>query len=219
AGAEVDQGTTLSVVISRGPELVEVPNVLGLTLEAARNKLEGAGLKIKATEREFHETVPLGHVIDQNPKPGNLFEVGEGVELIVSRGPPLVQVPDVVGRAVGDAGDLLRAADLDVRVEFDFSGDVERDHVISQTPVAGEKVETGTLVTIVVSKGPREFPMPDVIGMTRDAAVVRLEEMGLDVRLVQLPGSSGNEVVGQEPDPGTTVEQGQQVTIYIGGQE
>jgi serine/threonine-protein kinase len=78
-------------------------------------------------------------------------------------------------------------------------------------------VPKGSDVTLVVSKGPETFPMPDVIGMTAGAARDRLEGLGLKVREVQVPGSIGNEVVGQEPDSGTTVEQGEEVTIFVGG--
>ncbi|MGH2739601.1 MAG: Stk1 family PASTA domain-containing Ser/Thr kinase [Actinomycetota bacterium] len=216
-GASVDRGSTLAVIISKGPELVEVPDLVGEALAAARRALEDVGLEVGTIERVFDPEVPLGRVIDQNPRFGNTLETGKGVDVTISRGPPQVRVPNVVGRSVGDAEDLLRTAGLGVRVTEEFSGEVARGNVISQSPAPNERIDENTVVTIVVSKGPREFPMPDVVGDTQQTAEAELRALGLDVRVVQLPGSSGNHVVGQDPEPGTTVRSGQEVTIYIGG--
>ena len=67
------------------------------------------------------------------------------------------------------------------------------------------------------SLGPRTFPMPTVVGSGRDQAVEELEALGLDVEVVVLPATTGNVVVGQQPTPGETVQEGQQVTIYVLG--
>lgn len=216
AGGEVERGTELRVVLSRGPQLVEVPDVQGKTIQAARRELERAGL-VPDVERQYHEEVPEGRVIDQNPRAGNTMEVGQDVALVVSRGKPPVEVPDVVGRGREEATAVLQGAGLRVEVAERYSDDVARGRVVRQQPVAGTTVRRGDAVRIVVSLGPRRFPMPDVIGMARAPAVSRLEGRGLRVRVVELPGSSGNTVVGQSPAQGETVESGQQVTIYVGG--
>ncbi len=86
--------------------------------------------------------------------------------------------------------------------------------VISQDPAGGTAVHRGAEVTIAVSKGPKEFPMPDVKGTSDDAATSRLEGMRLEVNVVTIPGTDGDQVVGQQPAPGKTVKQGQEVTLY-----
>jgi eukaryotic-like serine/threonine-protein kinase len=215
-GAEVDEDSRLSVVISRGPQLVEIPNVRGQPEERARERLRGLGLVVKV-ERVYHDTVPKFDVIDQNPRGGTTIEVGKTVTLVVSRGKPPVEVPSVVGLGEDEAGALITGAGLGLRVIEEFSDDVPRGRVIRQSPPGDSTVRKGDTVTIVVSKGPRTFPMPDVVGMTENEAVATLRGLGLEVRVVDLPGSSGDRVVGQQPKAGTTVESGQQVTIYVGG--
>jgi serine/threonine-protein kinase len=216
SGEEVDQGSRVSVVISRGPQLVEVPNVRGQTEEQARAALRELGLDVKE-ERQYHDKVPQGEVIDQNPRGGTTIAVTKPVTLVISRGKPPVEVPDLVGRTEEEAGALVTGAGLGLRVVPEFSDTVPRGRVIRQDPDPHVTVRKGDTVTIVVSEGPRTFPMPNVLGMSRDAAVARLQSIGLVPRVVDLPGSTGDTVVGQRPRPDTTVESGEEVTIYIGG--
>jgi beta-lactam-binding protein with PASTA domain len=89
--------------------------------------------------------------------------------------------------------------------------------VIRQKPGPGKIITQDSTVTIIVSKGPQQFPMPSVLGKPSDAARAELQGLDLVVREIQVPGSSGSTVVGQQPDPGGIVESGQEVTIYIGG--
>ncbi len=86
--------------------------------------------------------------------------------------------------------------------------------MISQDPPRGTELQPGNTVAIVVSLGPPEFPMPNVVGMSRDAAVQRLTDLGLlvDVVLVRAPGST---VVFQKPVVGATVHAGDVVRIYV----
>ena len=216
-GTELEEGSALPVVVSLGPEFVPVPEVTGMTLSRARSEIEAARLEVGKVERAYHDTVPAGRVIDQNPQDGTQLEVGQRVQLTVSRGEEPVVVPGVVGLSEDEAASIIRGADLGVSVIEEFSADVPRGDVIRQDPAAESEVRRGTTVTIVVSKGPQRFPMPDVVGMSKAAATARLEGLGLTVRPVALPGSSGNTVVGQNPEPDRTVEQGQEVTIYVGG--
>ncbi|MGH2724160.1 MAG: Stk1 family PASTA domain-containing Ser/Thr kinase [Actinomycetota bacterium] len=213
-GSEVDQGISLEVVVSKGPELVPVPDVTGFAERRARRVIEKARLEVGEVDRVFHDTVPEGRVILQIPRPDTELEVGEPVDLTVSRGPQPVTVPGVVGFTEEQAADLILGAGLEVNVTEEFSAEVPRGRVISQDPAADAKVPPGSSVTIVVSKGPREFPMPNVRGMSTEAATAKLDGLGLAVRVVVIPNTSGEIVVSQRPDAGATVEQGQKVTIY-----
>ena len=97
-----------------------------------------------------------------------------------------------------------------------FSTTVPKDDVISTDPQAGATAPKGSKVTMVVSKGPKTFAMPNVVGMTKEEAVSFLENMGLVVKVYQLPLTDPpNTVVLQDPDAGATVKQGQTVTIYV----
>jgi eukaryotic-like serine/threonine-protein kinase len=214
AGSEAEQGSVLSVVVSKGPELVDVPPVSGLPVQRAREAIREVRLKVGQVRKVYDNQVPKGVVIEQNPATGQL-EVHEPVDLTVSRGKEPVDVPDVVGLSEGEAGSLLTGADLQVSVTEEFSGTVPEGDVISQIPDGDQVVPVGTTVTIVVSKGPRKFPMPDVTPLNEAQAVAKLEGLGLKVDVVQLPHTTGDNVVAQEPADGTTVKQGQTVTIYV----
>jgi beta-lactam-binding protein with PASTA domain len=213
-GAEVDEGSKLSVVLSRGPQLVELPNVRGQPEDDARETLDSMGLVV-TVERAYHDQVPRGDVIDQNPRAGTTIEVGKTVTLVVSRGKPPVEVPNVVRLGEEEASALITGRGLGLRVTEAFSGEVPRGHVIRQNPEGGTTVREGDTVHIVLSRGPRTFPMPNVVGMSRDEAVARLEALGLAVREIQLPGTSGDRVVYTKPKAGTTVQSGQEVRIYL----
>jgi serine/threonine protein kinase/beta-lactam-binding protein with PASTA domain len=215
SGREVEEGSVLSVVVSKGPEFIDVPSVVGLPLGRAREEIQDARLTVGNVEKVFDNEVPKGEVIEQNPAGGQL-EVDEAVDLTVSQGREPVDVPPVEGLPEGEAGSILTGADLRVSVDEDHSATVEEGNVISQSPQAGTVLRVGDTVTIVISLGPRRFPMPDVVGMTEAQATDRLEGLNLRVDAIDLP-SGGNSVVGQRPEPGTTIEEGDKVTIFIGG--
>jgi eukaryotic-like serine/threonine-protein kinase len=212
--SEAEEGDRLSVILSLGPEFAQVPKVTGEEREAAETALSEAGFDVQV-ERIYHDTVPAGRVIEQTPEAGTSHEVGRPVRITVSRGRTPVNVPEVGGLSESEATAILQAANLSVRVIEEFSTEVPRDQVISQQPPAEATVREGGTVTIVVSKGPRRFPMPNVVGADTASAQAQLQGVGLEVRVVTVPNSPGQQVVSQQPDAGTTVEQGQQVTIYV----
>jgi beta-lactam-binding protein with PASTA domain len=215
-GSEAEEGSAIRVVLSRGPDLRPVPEVAGLGEDAAVRQLEDAGFRPRIL-REYHETIPEGRVIEQSPDPGNEVEAGKQVRITVSRGKAPVQMPGVTGLSEAEASAILSGAGLGVEVTQEFSGEVPRGVVISQSPAGDETVPAESTVTIVVSKGPRTFPMPNVQEQTHDAATATLQGLGLQVRVVDIPVSQGNLVVDQNPEAGTTVQTGQEVTIFIGG--
>lgn len=217
-GTRAETGDEVSVVLSRGPQLEPVPQVEGLPLAAARRQIEEAGFEEGRLTRVYHDTVLEFRVIDQNPAPGRELEIGQAIDLTVSRGREPVELPAVVGRGRQDATDLLEALNLSVEVTQEYSS-VPAGQVVSQSPAAGVSVEPESVVTIVVSKGPRSFPMPAVVTdppMPRSNVEPQLRALGLQVRVVVLPNSSGDGVVGQEPAAGQIVQTGQTVTIYVG---
>jgi serine/threonine-protein kinase len=188
--------------------------VTGKPEAQATQTLQRAGFQVKV-QREFHDAIAEGDVIRQDPGPDQTIQEGAVVTLVVSKGPPPVRIPDVTGQTRAEAQATLEALGFQLEVNEDFSTDVPKGRVISTDPPAGEKPPKGSTVTLVVSKGPKTFPMPNVVGMMREAAVKKLEGLGLRVKVVEIPGTKGNQVVFQDPDGGVTVEQGQQVTIYV----
>jgi len=214
-GARVRKGDQVTLIPSLGPQLLLVPDVMGQREAAAKRTLTGAGFRWEV-ESAFDDGVAKGRVIRQSPDPGQRIEEGSTVTITVSRGPAPVEVPNVVGQPASQAQATLEALGFTVERGEEFSTEVPRGSVIRTEPPAGRRAPRGSEITMVVSRGPRTFPMPDVVGMTREAATNELVGLGLRVNVVLLPSSDPpNTVVFQDPAPGTTVRQGDEVTIYV----
>jgi beta-lactam-binding protein with PASTA domain/predicted Ser/Thr protein kinase len=212
-GTKLRKGADVVLRLSAGLPLRTVPAVIGKNAGAAAKALTDAGLKVNVT-RVFSDHVDVGHVVDQNPASGQTIPFGSTVTLTVSKGPEPIAIPDVTGQSGGDAEAILVAAGFKVDLKHQYSTAVPSGDVIRQDP-SGGTASAGSKVTVWVSLGPRTFPMPRVIGMATDAAKSMLEGLGLKVQVVIVPNSSGKTVVSQFPSSGKTVEQGQQVAIYV----
>jgi serine/threonine-protein kinase len=147
AGTELKRGEELVVYVSRGHEPVAVPAVVGLSPEEATANLEALGFAVERTEGRSADVDP-GEVMAVTPASGQQAPYESTVTLQVSMGLPQVQVPDVVGRSQPEATALLRQAGLQVQVSQFFG-----DRVFRQSPAAGQTVDIGTPVTILVTFG------------------------------------------------------------------
>ncbi|HXF37193.1 MAG TPA: Stk1 family PASTA domain-containing Ser/Thr kinase [Actinomycetota bacterium] len=213
-GTELERGDVVTIVPSLGPKPVRVPDLVGSTPEEAEAALDRVGLALEVRKEIYHPTVPAGRIARQDPRPDDRLPQGQAVAVWISRGPPPVPVPAVVGEPREEAVAALRAAGFRVRVVERFSDAVDRGYVIDQQPPARSQEPKGSEVRIVVSKGPERFPVPSYIGMGEQAAVAAIRADGLVPNVVNLPPVTGN-VVSQEPAPGTTVRAGDTVTIYV----
>lgn len=151
---EVKAGRTISLIVSRGPELVAVPDVRGRHRQEAANLLENAGLGVEESLR-YDETVAQGYVIEQRPTQGTRVARGARVYLIVSKGPPPppFDMPDLVGSTVEDARRTLEQVGLRVgRVTSALTG-FPAGLVAEQDPAAGMRVREGEAVDLVISQG------------------------------------------------------------------
>jgi serine/threonine-protein kinase len=145
-------GTRVSLVVSAGQRFGTIPGVIGMSREQALSALETAGFDAgEVTERPSNE--PLGAVIDAKPRPGTQAPMPSSVALVISAGPTTVFVPDVIGRPVSDATQLLRQVGLTVG---DIGGAVSDAAavVVSQTPAAGSQTVAGSRVNITVGRSP-----------------------------------------------------------------
>jgi serine/threonine-protein kinase len=187
-----------------------------MTVADARAALTGAHLQTVQRGR-YDETAPVGEVVDQDPVSGIRLQEGETVTIFVSRGPRPITLDTYAGQPAATVEAALRNLGLVPRRTEVYATTVGAGDVVRTDPIAGTVVHRGDGVTVVVSLGPRTFPMPDVVGQTKDQAVAFLTSLGLDPQTRQLPGSAGDLVVGQIPIKEAIVQQGQQVTLYIGG--
>ena len=145
-GTVVRPNTTVTLVVSVGPAPIRVPDVVGDHVDVATEDLESEGLVVEV-KRQPSMDVPRDHVISQNPEPGTGVGEGTKVTLVVSDGPPQVEVPDVTGKTKEEAERILRGAKFRVNVINLIPGS---DVVRNQTPQGGATVDQGSTVTIFV---------------------------------------------------------------------
>ena len=160
-GTNVSSGSSVDLVVSLGPALIAVPDVVGLSQADAEATIAGAGLTVGIVTTANSETVPVGDVISQDPSGGTNVSSGSSVDLMVSLGPALIAVPDVVGQSQADAEAAILGARLILGVVSTTNSDeVALGDVIRQAPSAGSNVVLGTPVDLVVSLGSAGSP-PD----------------------------------------------------------
>ncbi len=147
AGESVKPGTQVAVVVSKGPEPVTMPTLTGTDGDAAEATLKDLGLKVDRSNKTS-ESVAKGLVISTNPEGGATTFRGKTVDLVVSKGPPLVTVPDVVGKTEDAARAALQDAGFVVVVDKPLPFVVFG--VNSQNPRGGTKAPKGSTVTITV---------------------------------------------------------------------
>ena len=157
ADARESPGTRVTLIVSAGQRVGTIPGVIGLSRERALFELESAGYEAgEVTERASNE--PRGAVIDSRPRPGTQAPVPSTVALVISAGPTTIIVPDVVGRPVGDATQLLRQVGLTVgEISYASGGSAISDAaavVSSQSPPAGSQASAGSRVNMVVGRTP-----------------------------------------------------------------
>ncbi len=212
-GTSLEQGETVTVVPSLGPPPVEAPDVAGLTLERATERLARVELGAAVAKRRFHDTIPEGSVIDQVQT--GMVPADSTVELIVSKGHAPVEIPKVTGLSEREAADLLRADGFSVTIEQEFSNTIDRGSVIGVSPKAGRQAPYESEVTLTISRGPERFPLPSFIGMSKTDAEAKARSYGLEVSFFIVPNTTGSLVISQSPPPGTTVSAGDGVTLYV----
>lgn len=196
----------------------EIPGVEGLDVQDARSRLEALGFEVRTTGDRRDGTTP-GEVLEVDPAAGTRLAEGETVTLTVSEGQTLVTIPTgVVGQTTEAAQGALEelGLTLDAPVE-EFSEDVEAGLVVATDPATGERVEKGSAVTLVVSKGPEPRIVPDVSGMTPDEAEAALTSVGLvpEVTTRLDPAIDRGGLIGLDPAPGTSLERGTTVTVVV----
>jgi serine/threonine-protein kinase len=165
-----------------GATSIEVPGVVGRTVDDARALAARAGLDVQIVERRSAPDAK-DTVIAQEPDAG-AFTRADGLLLVLSSGPAPVEVPGVVGVAVDAAMQTLNGAGFTVeRGEdaYDNTNAVPAGSVLTITPGVGEKVAPESKVTIVVSKGHEPVAVPDVVGKSLEDAQAQLTEAGFVV--------------------------------------
>ena len=150
-GATVDEGTNVKLKVSKGPQPLAVPSVIGESFASANSKLQAAGFAV--ARHNVDSTSPADVVVNQAPGPGTFQPPGTTITLDVSKGPTTSAVPDVTSQDQASAQSQLRSSGFRVRIETQDTNDPLTDGIVlSQDPAGGTQAPKGTTVTIVVGK-------------------------------------------------------------------
>ena len=202
------------------PEVI-VPSVIGLQEEKAREDIEALGLRFSVKARVKNSEFKAGEVIFQEVDPDTKVKKNYEIEVTVSEGDNLIEVPSYINKALVDVEELVRDADLKMgNPEYIYSEVIPENVIMSQNPDSGSMVEPGTRITFIVSKGEeiKNVLMPKVVGEVIEAAKSKLEELDLVVGEIKEQPSEDIEkgiVTWQSYEQGTELETKTAVDLYV----
>lgn len=215
SGAGINPTGIITANISQGPERYSVPDVTGMTPQAATAAITAANLTLGGRTEAFDDNVATGQVAKTSPKIDSELKPGDRVDLVISKGPKPIEIPNVVGQKIKTAGANLSDLGLKVDRSNVFSESVKKNTVMSIKPKAGNTVASGSTVEVVVSKGPPPVIVPNLVDMPRKKAIAALEKIGLRPKVEVGAVAPLNRVISQSPAAGTQIPKGSTVTIRI----
>lgn len=156
--------------------------VEGSVWSAYSSRLTSAHVKAKVSE-VYSDAIGKGKIISTSLQPGTFIKKDQAsISLVVSKGPQPVIIPAVAGKLADEAQKELENAHLKVKVSEEFSDTVAQGAVIAIKPGEGQQVAKNSEITMVVSRGPEMATVPNVIGLSKDDAVRKLEALGFEVK-------------------------------------
>lgn len=213
AGDYADSSASVTLTLSKGPKPINAVDVIGEKMSPAdaRTALEALGF-IVIERREFNEEVAKDSLISTDPATNKKLAPESTITLVISDGPKPVDIPAVAGKSFDEASAALSAVPFKVARRDDFSDTVAIGTVIGSEPASGQAQKNST-VTIIVSKGPDIVMVPNVIGLSVEAASTKLSEVGLvaDVQGYRV----GGKVRAMDPLPSTKLKRGAKVTLFV----
>ena len=215
----VEKNSTIEVIVAvKKVELVTIPDITGQTKEDAKYRLEQEGFVVDYTE-VYHDTVKEGKVFKTSPDVGTEQQKGTTVIMSVSKGAETkyTTMPSVVNTTRENAEVAIKNAGLVIgSITEEFSDTVALGNVISQSTAAGESVEEGVTIDLVVSKGPEKLTMPNLWGNPKDRAIEKLHAMGLSVEVYEeYSDAVEGRVFKTNPEADAKVDPGAMVQIYL----
>ena len=193
----ISLGGTLLVLNVTNPKEVEMPNVVGMSKEEAREEIEAANLKFEIEKEEYNKDVPEGFIISQDPiymEKYNKVKEGSTVKVVVSKGQEKTTVPNVKGKEREEAISLIEDAKLVAEVVEETSKTVKEGYVISQEIEPDEEAYAGDTIKIHVSTGTgiKQVTVVNVVGQNEADAKKTLEDLGLKVNITYVDTKADN---------------------------
>jgi len=191
---------------------VEVPSLTNLTMLEANESLSRTNLYLKIEGEDFDPTIQTGRIIRQDVPPGYNVKEKRSIKVIVSKGPRISSVPQLVHEALTDAESLLMQKGLSIgKVIYIHTDTEEKGKIIAQKPEPHERLSDK--ITVLVSLGPHEliYFCPDFINKSIENAQETAEKIGLSLE----SKGSGNIVSAQKPKPGSLVKNTDKIYLEL----
>lgn len=192
----------------------QVPSLLGLTPEVAMEVLRARDLRLVVQGRRPDNTVKDGQIAEQDPLAQSEIPVNGAVTVVVSSGIKQIEMPDIIGKPVKEAEEMLTAVGLSVK-ETAETGQCAPATVCECRPAVGTAVNDGAAVSLVVAPA---LGVPDVVGKYLGKAKEELEKAGLKVGKIRWRSNEykdGNIVLSQEPAAFTVASPGDLVDLFV----
>jgi len=215
-GDKTEANGTVKLTVSKGPERYLVPQLVGLTPEAAVNAIAKLPINTGNITEVFNSEIPKGFVISADPAPGTKVRRDAIINLVVSKGVETQALASYVGKIGEEALVELNNAGFDVTVTYAFDEKIIPGGVISQNPASGD-IPKGAKIELIVSKGSAfvTIPTKGIVGLKQEKARQILESLGLVV-LDKPAGTKNKTVINVSPKEGAKVKRGSTVTIAVG---
>ena len=213
-GKPLGRFQTAKIFVSKGIEMLTMPDLTGKTREEALELVKKARFNTPQISEDFHDTVPEGQISSQDPAPNASVAHNTIVKITVSKGRQPVSMPDLVGKPSQEAQNELTQVGLQPQVTEDFSDSVPKGKVISQSVAPNTTVHHLDQVNLVISKGPEVVAVPNVFGKSEGDARAALESAGFTVNVKRTFGDS-KRVLNSNPSAGTQAKVGSTVTITL----
>lgn len=216
-GESVDVTQQVELWFSQGPKSLTMPNVAEMDLAEAQAMIEKEGLKFGLLNREHSETIKRDFVTRTEPAAGESVSEGQTVNIWLSDG--FLKVPDVLSLGLDGATEALEKLNFKVEEVAEETKDYEPGTLIRQEPAAGQSVEQGSTVKLIIAKAPPEVLMPRLAGLTRNEAWDTLNSLmsGLQVKFNQEFDDTvpEGEIISTSPEEGAVIKSGDTIDIYI----
>ncbi|MTE19970.1 Stk1 family PASTA domain-containing Ser/Thr kinase [Streptomyces sp. TRM43335] len=217
-GQEVEEGETITLIMSKGPSEIDVPDVKGDNADEAERELREAGFEVER-ETEVSDQ-PAGTVIEQDPAGGSTAKPESTVTITVAREDPRPTVPPVVGQDFETAKQHLQGVGFTNIERAEQESDQPPNTVLKQDPPGGQKAEADAPITLIVAKAPPEEQVavpPIQPGQPLKDARKTLEDAGFNVAVGEGPDDPNAIVLSTDPPAGTQLKKGDTVTVKTFG--
>ena len=215
-GGKVKPGGVVTLIVSKGKERYDVPNLAGLTPEAAATLLSDNTLTLGTQSESYSSAIPQGSIISSSPRAGEQVKRESRIDIVISKGIEQINALDYVGKSGEQALNELTNAGFDVTPTYVYDEKELKGIVISQNPNGSQTLPKGTKIAVTISKGSEYVFIPNVLNKTTADATRDLVNSDLKVVVKKIGTKKVKTVTNISPKPGTKVKRGSTVTITVG---